>query len=634
MKRTLILALALALSCVMAVTGTIAYLSDTDEDVNVMTLGNVDIEQLEFERVDTEVIPGELRAFTADKPLYPVYAGPATIAETAKQNWDEIGLDAESELLPLSIIGDVDKFVFVKNIGTSDAYVRTWFAFEQGEVSAATHSELIKTLTNSTDWTWSEAIPDMLIKRGETSTKYVVYSATYNKALPAGAMTEPSLLQLYLSSDAQSADCLALDGNGNGRYDVIVLSQAVQTTNFDDAEIALGAAFGEADGKYNPFVNTKAIITPDTWSEAADTSWYNENDTVFEIETADQLAGLAELVDDGVTFEGKTVRLVKDVDLYKLGADGEPVCFDPIGSYRHDLIFKGTFDGLGHTIRNMSQNTWALNNGYYYGDLGLGLFGYVEDATIKNLVMDNASISGENGLCGTVAAAAYGDCVFENITVTNTEVADYQYYAGGIVGWASGDHKYVNCDVAASTTIGGQWGDFGNANGGLIGGAGKSGTYYFENCDVACRIDAVNDVVSAYQWHSYRNSGMIIGTTGVPSISSGTATADASNVTAVNCTVTYGDWANYTYCEFAGTGYPYVRVQAGTSVDAYSNVRYGHPTDASGNTVVDDNHTHNDGEAHHKLIAFDQLFGGNAQARFCVYGLATHPGVEVIYNNK
>ena len=110
--------------------------------------------------------------------------------------------------------------------------------------------------------------------------------------------------------------------------------------------------------------------------------------------------------------------------------------------------------------------------------------------------------------------------------------------------------------------------------------------------------------------------------------------ATPNNVTCKNVTVIYGDWANYTYCEFAGTGYPFVRVQAGVSVDAYSNVRYGHPTDANGNTVVDDNHVHNDGEAHHELIAFDQLFGGPADHRYCYYGINAFDGVNVIYNNK
>ena len=375
-------------------------------------------------------------------------------------------------------------------------------------------------------------------------------------------------------------------------------------------------------------------LLPDTWNGTADTSWYNETDTVFTLTSAEDLAGLSDLVDAGNSFEGKTIVLDADLDLYALDENGNPICFDPIGSYRKETPFKGTFDGNGHTISNLSQNTWALDNGYYYGDLGLGLFGKVEDATVKNVNVDNASISGESALCGVVAGAAYGDCTFENITVSNAQCNDYQYYAGGVVGWASGDHVYKNVVIDESTTIGGQWGDFGNSCGGIIGGASTSGTYHFEDCTVACRIDAVNDVVSAYQWYCYRNCGMLIGQVGPDEIQNTTATVTADNVTCVNVTVIYGEWANYTYCEFSAMSYPFVRVQAGVSVDAYTNVRYGHPTDANGNTVVDDNHVHNDGEAHHELIVFDQLFGGPANARYCYYGISEHPGVNVIYNNK
>jgi len=278
----------------------------------------------------------------------------------------------------------------------------------------------------------------------------------------------------------------------------------------------------------------------------------------------------------------------------------------------------------------MSQNTWALNNGYSYGDLGLGLFGKVENATIKDLTMDGASISGESALAGIVAGAAYGDMTFENITVTNSQAADYQYYSGGIVGWASGDHQYINCDVDASTTIAAQWGDFDNSTGGIIGGAGGSATIYLKDCDVACRIDAYNDVTSSYQWYAYRRCGMLIGDSGKTEVVDGTTYAAAPQLTCENVTVTYGDWANYTYCEFAGTSWPYVRVQAGVSNSAYSNPRYGHPTDANGNEVVDDSHVHNDGEDHFILCEFDQLYGGGQG----VYGGNAHDGVTVIYNNK
>jgi len=434
------------------------------------------------------------------------------------------------------------------------------------------------------------------------------------------------------------------DGKGNDIDDINV---SVEFPNTDDSI--------SKDNKDNKYQNKTANVSftveavqgnaqmVDTWDGTANTDWYTENPTAteFTLGTAEELAGLTQLIDDGTTtFEGQTINLEKDMDLYLLDENGEPICFEPIGSYRNDQAFKGTFDGQGHTISNMSQNTWALDNGYYYGDLGLGLFGKVEDAHIKDLTMDGASISGESGLVGIVAGAAYGECTFENITVSNSQGADYQYYAGGIVGWASGNHKYLNCDIKESTTIAAQWGEFNNANGGLIGGTSSSGTYYFEDCDVACRIDAFNDVVSAYEWYTYRRSGMLIGDTNTTTGGDVSEALAPAGATFVNCTVTYGEWANYHYCQFNHMPYPWVRVEAGVSTEAYSNVRYGHPTDANGNEVVDENHVHNDGEAHHELIVFDQLFGGPTGDRYATYGGNTKDGenvvdgVTIIYNNK
>ena len=366
--------------------------------------------------------------------------------------------------------------------------------------------------------------------------------------------------------------------------------------------------------------NTKLT---DEWDGTADTSWYNDTATEFSLDASEQLAGLADLVDAGNDFAGKTIKLESDMDL-------QDKLFNPIGSYRKEQSFKGTFDGQGYAISNLSQNTWDLDNGYSYGDLGLGLFGKVEDATIKNLKVDGASISGESAICGVVAATAYGDCTFENITVSNANCADYQYYAGGIVGWASGNHTYKNCVVDETNNIAAQWGDFDNSIGGVIGGAGGSAEILLEDCTVSCRIDAYNDVTSSYQWYAYRRAGMLIGNTGMTKAVDGRTYADAPQLTCKNVTVIYGEWANYTYCEFAGTSWPYVRVQAGVSNSAYSNPRYGHPTDANGNEVVDDNHVHNDGEDHHILCVFDQLYGGGQG----VYGTATHDGVTVVYNNK
>lgn len=385
---------------------------------------------------------------------------------------------------------------------------------------------------------------------------------------------------------------------------------------------------------------------PDAWDGTLDFSWVDPNATEVTLSSAEAFAAFSKMIDGSVEdsdlpsarsaitadqlnsffFDDespKTVILDADVNLYNEGK-----CFDPIGSYRKDRAFTGTFDGNGHTIYNLSQNTWALDNGYYYGDLGLGLFGAVENATIKNLTIDGADISGESAICGTIAATAFGECRFENITVKNANVADYQYYAGGIVGWASGNHVYSNCVIDESTNIAAQWGDFDNAIGGVIGGVSGSAEIVLKDCVVACRIDAYNDVTSSYQWYAYRRAGMLIGNTGKTVDVDGTTLAAAPQLTCENVSVIYGDWANYTYCEFAGTSWPYVRVQEGISNSAYSNPRYGHPTDANGCEVVDDNHVHNEGEAHFKLCPFDQLYGGGQG----VYGNPKHEGVAVKYN--
>ena len=362
----------------------------------------------------------------------------------------------------------------------------------------------------------------------------------------------------------------------------------------------------------------------DPWDGTADTSWYNDTDTEFIITTAEQLAGLAELVDGGNTFAGKTVKLANDLDLRFIpeGAT-EPKSFDPIG-YGYDVVFKGTFDGQDHTISNLYQNGWDL--GYSYSTAGGGLFASVVDATFKNLTIDNAEIVMECIDMGTLVGYSYGNCSYENITVKNSSLGNYQRYTGGVVGEVNGNQVFKNVDVI-DTTVASMWGDFDCSLGGIIGGKWGDAEVYMEDCDVECVLDTNNDVISAYRWYAYRRAGMLIGNSEETVKEGDRTSASASYLTAKNCTVTYGDWVNYRYCEFAGTNYPYVRVEAGLHNGAYSNPRYGNPTDANGNKVVDDNHVHNEGEDHHITLTFDQLFGGGQG----VYGTATHDGVTVIY---
>ena len=624
MKKIIALVLAVVLTCSVSVGLTVAYLTDRDSEANVFTVGDVAIDLDEKFEQESQLIPGE----TIEKE--------ATITNTGKNSawvWMTVavpkafvGESAAENMIHWNIPG-----AFWNGYHDNQTYIDK--AIEKGYLpEGSTGVDVSDTWIVGTIDEYETTIDGV---------EYVVTPILYTGATVPGETTNLGISTVYLDSrvdiDPNGDMYKVVDGeatsigwnvNKNGNPVIYVSAYAIQTEGFSSVEAAYAAyneQWGDKGAEYAP-----VAAAADTWDGTADTSWYNETDTEFLIMTAEQLAGFADLVDGGNTFAGKTVKLGANIDLSAATTDAGEVYFDPIGSYKNKTAFMGTFDGQDYTISNLSQNTWALDNGYYYSDLGLGLFGFVEDAYIKDLNVDGADISGESALSGIVAAASYGTTTYENITVTNSKAADYQYYAGGIVAWASGTQTFINCDVDASTTIAAQWGDFDNSTGGIIGGCGGSATISLKDCDVACRIDAYNDVTSTYQWYAYRRCGMLIGNTQKTEKVDGTTYAAAPQLTCENVTVTYGDWANYTYCEFAGTNWPYVRVQAGISNSAYSNPRYGHPTDANGNEVVDDNHVHNDGEDHQILCVFDQLYGGGQG----VYGTATHDGVTVIYNNK
>ena len=469
------------------------------------------------------------------------------------------------------------------------------------------------------------------------------FAASFKNANVLGAdeMLLPGTSK-YLIVKVDFAESVGNEANHNGTdIPSINFGINVLATQFTYENDSFGNQY-DKDAMY-PVINQV-----DEWDGTADISWYLENPdaTEFNISSAEALAGLATLVDGTatipddatsinlpVTFEGKTIKLTKDVDLYKEDENGEPISFEPIGSFSDNESFKGTFDGEGHTVYNLYQNGWALENGYWDGpEYGMGLFSLVENAVIKNVNFDGASLPSEANIMGVVAGGA-ANCVFEDINITDAYLGNHSWYSGGFIGWAEGDVKLINCDIDASSVVSSQWGDFNNANGGLIGGIDPSSTIYLKDCDVACVIDAYNDVTSAYEWYSYRSCGMLIGDSGQLDDPDGNnvGNAIAPNLICENVTVTYGDWANYHYCEFGSSGYPFCRVEAGESTGAYGNARVGEYYDANGNKVVDDNHVHNDGEKHNELIVFDQLYGGESGDRYCTYGTATHEGVTVIY---
>lgn len=206
LTRKWLIVAALVLSVAMATTGTLAYLSDTDSAVNVMILGNVEIEQIE-EQLAADGSTTE--PFDQNQPFYP-----------------------GSEL---------SKIVTVKNTGKSDAYFRTLIAFEDVPGSDTFKFNFPIDDLGPYQWTWG-APEATIVVDGST---FVVYEALCKEPLPAGETSEASLTKVAMDFSATNEDMEALGGT----YEILVLTQAVQTENLPNAREALDIAFGDVNAE-------------------------------------------------------------------------------------------------------------------------------------------------------------------------------------------------------------------------------------------------------------------------------------------------------------------------------------------------------------------------------------------------
>lgn len=187
-----------------------------------------------------------------------------------------------------------------------------------------------------------------------------------------------------------------------------------------------------------------AVDAVTVWDGTVDIGWYigHEKDTKFEISTAAQLAGLAQLVNGtakdsdnktiaAVTFSGKTIILTEDINLNTDDVPASGNEWTPVGN--SDNSFNGIFDGDGHTV-----------GGLYVPDTTEcpGLFGMGgDDAVIRNLIVVGTICAGESAgdACvgvGGICAAPYGkvqNCGFYGTIKADDSVYN-ELFVGGIAG--------------------------------------------------------------------------------------------------------------------------------------------------------------------------------------------------------
>ncbi len=228
-------------------------------------------------------------------------------------------------------------------------------------------------------------------------------------------------------------------------------------------------AFAE-DMEYAPIPleenDTEAIMA---YSLTANTDWYNDEETSFKISTADELAGLAQLVNSGNNFSKKTITLTADIDL-----NNEE--WTPIGTSSNS--FKGTFDGGNNTIKNLTITKEFVNtrNNCY-----VGLFGRTDSpAVIKNITVENVDITASLYV-GAIVGLGYTGSI-SNCHVKGDIAIDAWWYAGAI-----GGNGYMN-PIEDCTAIGNDGsyvaGNDGSYIGGIWGFNGEGATKVISGCKV------------------------------------------------------------------------------------------------------------------------------------------------------
>ena len=170
---------------------------------------------------------------------------------------------------------------------------------------------------------------------------------------------------------------------------------------------------------------------------------------------------------------GAEYRLTGNID-----ATGKT--FTPVGTASDP--FKGSFDGQGYTISNITYNSPTTDN--------VGLFGYAEDAAISNLSLRNVSFEGNNNVGGLIGWANNTSINYCSVVNTGSHQISGNNEVGGFVGrlvsssisnnYAMGDAKgtgtsvggfvgyIIDTDITSSYAMGDTEGNIYNV-GGFVG---------------------------------------------------------------------------------------------------------------------------------------------------------------------
>ena len=221
----------------------------------------------------------------------------------------------------------------------------------------------------------------------------------------------------------------------------IATLSAASTTSTQSSPRATSSGFIEAFQKRDTSaMTTLASVDENT---TLDTGTYS-------ISTAEELAKLATMTNNGKVTDNAEFVLANDIDLSAYRENGG---WTPIGT--EEYVFSGIFDGNGYKVKNLYIN--RADDGYQ------GLFGDSGQATFSNLGIENANITGaiDTGALVGVGSSSISNCYSTGNVVGTRAVGGL----AGTVGAQSSSciaKSYSTCSVEGASSVGGLAGSGGD----------------------------------------------------------------------------------------------------------------------------------------------------------------------------
>jgi hypothetical protein len=287
-------------------------------------------------------------------------------------------------------------------------------------------------------------------------------------SLGAGTITNSYATGAVTASVAFSGGLLGLLSGGasvtNSYWDTVTTGQATSAggagaVGMTTAQLAAALPTGFASATWGNAGNqtTPYLLSHSGFDTAGPT--YLGSDGAVSPTAYGVILNVNQLQAMGNNLAGNYV-LGNDIDASATSGWNGGAGFVPVGSY--DLAcpncFSGSFDGLGHSIDSLTINRPATDY--------VGLFGYANAATLRNVGLTAPNVTGRNGVG---ALAGYVDNA-TSVSASHAEggsVTGTGFNVGGLIGKLNATTDTISGSYASSTVTSTSVGN--NYLGGLVG---------------------------------------------------------------------------------------------------------------------------------------------------------------------